>query len=44
MDFCVYSSLFLVVDKAITLFNWFFRDFRGFRECRDFRGFDLARK
>ena len=36
MDFCVYISLFLVVDNAITLFNYFFRDFR------DFRGFDLA--
>ena len=30
MDFCVYISLFLVVDNAVTLFNYFFRDFRGF--------------
>ena len=39
MDFCVNISLFLVVDNAITLFNYFFDDFGGF--C-DFRGFDLA--
>ena len=38
MDFCVHISLFLVVDNAITLFNCFFRNFRGFR------GFDLALK
>ena len=37
---CIY--LFLVVDNAITLFNYFFRDFRGFRDIRNFRGFDLA--
>ena len=30
---------FVVADNAITLFNCFFRDFRGFR---DFRVFDLA--
>ena len=36
MDFCVYISSFLVVDNAVTLFNYFFRDFR------DFRGFDQA--
>ena len=30
MDFCVYISLFLVIDNAITLFNYFFRDFRVF--------------
>ena len=30
MDFCVYISLFLAVDNEITLFNCFFRDFRGF--------------
>ena len=42
MDFCVYISLFLVVDNAITLFNYFFRDFRGFIDFRDFRDFDLA--
>ena len=43
MYFCVYTSLFLVVDNAITLFNYFFRDFRGFRYFRDFQGFDLAK-
>ena len=42
MDFCVYISLFLVVDNAITLFNYLFHDFRGFCDFRDFRGFDLA--
>ena len=42
MDFCVYISLFLVVDNAITLFNCFFRDFCGFLDFRGFRGFDLA--
>ena len=42
MDFCAYSSLVLVVDNAVTLLNWFFRDFRGFREFRDFRGLDLT--
>ena len=42
MDFCVYISLFSVVDNTITLFNCFFRDFRGFCDFRDFRGFDLA--
>ena len=36
MDFWVYISLFSVVDNTITLFNYFFGDFR------DFRGFDLA--
>ena len=31
MDFCVlYIYLFLVVDNAITLFNCFLCDFRGF--------------
>ena len=39
MNFCVYVSLFLVVNNAITLINYFFRDFRGFR---DFQAFDLA--
>ena len=42
MDFCVCVSLFLVVDNAITLFNYFLCDFRGFRDIRDFRGLDLA--
>ena len=42
MDFCVHISLFLMVDNAITLFNYFFRDFRGLRDFRNFRGFDLA--
>ena len=48
MDFCVYISLFLVVDNAITLSNYFFHDFSGFgdfrdfRDFRDFQGFDLA--
>ena len=42
MDFCVYISLFSVVDNTFTLFNCFFLDFRGFRDFRDFRGFDLA--
>ena len=38
MDFCVYVSLFLVVDNVIALFNYFSRNFRGFRDFRDFRG------
>ena len=42
MDFCVYMSLLLVVDNAITLFNYLFRDFDGFCDFCDFRGFDLA--
>ena len=36
MDFCVYISLFSVVDNTVTLFTCFFRDFR------DFPCFDLA--
>ena len=32
---------FVVVDNAITLFNSFFHDFRGFN---DFRIFDLAQE
>ena len=39
MDFCVYISLFLVVDNVITLLNWFFH---GFRDFHDFQGFNLA--
>ena len=42
MDFCIYISLFSVVDNTITLFNCFFLDFRGVRDFRDFRGFDLT--
>ena len=34
-EFCLFLS-FIVVNNAITLFNWFFRGFR------DFRVFDLA--
>ena len=30
MNFCVCISSFLLVDNAITWFNYFFRDFRGF--------------
>ena len=44
MDLCIYISLFLVVDNAITLFNYFFRDFRCFHDFCDFRAFDLAVK
>ena len=36
MDFCGYIPLFFVVDNAITLLNWFFHEFRGFRELRGF--------
>ena len=39
MGFVYLFLYFLVVDNAITLFNCFFRDFRGFR---DFRVFDLV--
>ena len=39
MGFVYLFLYFVVVDNAITLFNCFFRDFRGFR---DFRVFDLA--
>ena len=39
MGFVYVFLYFVVVDNAITLFNYFFRDFRGFR---DFRVFDLA--
>ena len=42
MDFCVCISSFLLVDNAMTWFNYFFRDFRGFRDFCDLRGFDLA--
>ena len=44
MDFCVYISLFLVVDNVITLFNYFFRDFCGFCDFYDFWGLDLSFK
>ena len=40
MDFLYLCLYFLVVDNAITLFNCFFRDFRG---SRDFRVFDLTK-
>ena len=40
MDFLYLFLYFLVVDNAITLFNCFFRDFRG---SRDFRVFDLTK-
>ena len=39
MGFVYLFLYFVVVDNVITLFNCFFRDFRGFR---DFRVFDLA--
>ena len=39
MGFLYLFLYFVLVDNAITLFNWFFRDFRGFR---DFRVFGLA--
>ena len=42
MDFCVYISLFSVVDNTVTLFNCFFRGFRDFRDFPVFRVFDLA--
>ena len=42
MDFYVCISSFLLVDNAITWFNYFFRDFRGFGDFCDLRGFDLA--
>ena len=41
MGFVYLFLYFVVVDNAITLFNYFFRDFRGFR---DFRVFDLIHK
>ena len=37
--FCVCLSLFLLAEFVIPLYNYYFRDFRGF--C-DFRVFDLA--
>ena len=43
IDFCVYISLFSVVDNTVTLFSCFFRGFRDFRDFRSFRVFDLAR-
>ena len=36
MGFVYLFLYFLVVDNAIALFNYFFRDFRGFRDCRVF--------
>ena len=39
MVFVYLLLYFVVVDNAVTWFNCFFRDFRGFR---DFRVFDLA--
>ena len=41
MGFVYLFFYFVVVDNAITLFNSFFHDFRGFN---DFRIFDLAQE
>ena len=41
MGFVYLFLYFVVVDNAVTLFNWFFRDFRSFR---DLQVFDLAER